>query len=397
MGKRAIALAGGGPAAGLHIGALQAFEDAGIEFDVWALSCIGAWVGIVYNTRPGPARAQQTLDFFREKVFRDDRTYKWFPVNRAFAPNFGKFADAWRDFATQSVDSTLFDADKVVDAWTRSAHFWSGLQGPRSHAAVNEWWLNDVLAVNPVSRFFTSMMFRSQVNGLANIYYPDSPLLASLHIEELEQLECDIYHNAWNLDRQELQLFHNHPTRFPRKAGTPPYRPITPRSLCGCSALPFVEETVQIPDDGDPANVCDYCEGALVDTVNFKDMLEDYQDLSEIWVSRIVDFTQVRKPQSLHDALANLCMLFAAEVGANDVKLFKYHLRDRRDPKPTLHEIPISKPTQVSFDWTVSNLQQGFDEGRRAAKQEIERSRRARVTVRSGWKQRPVGDTSMPA
>jgi predicted acylesterase/phospholipase RssA len=47
--KRAITLGGGGPAAGLHIGVLEALATAGITFDVWALSCIGAWVGIVYN------------------------------------------------------------------------------------------------------------------------------------------------------------------------------------------------------------------------------------------------------------------------------------------------------------------------------------------------------------
>src|SRR5712675_1662084 len=47
--KRAITLGGGGPAAGLHIGVLEALHAAGITFDVWALSCIGAWVGIVYN------------------------------------------------------------------------------------------------------------------------------------------------------------------------------------------------------------------------------------------------------------------------------------------------------------------------------------------------------------
>ncbi|MGY3136028.1 putative acylesterase/phospholipase RssA [Bradyrhizobium sp. USDA 4501] len=49
MVKRAITLGGGGPAAGLHIGVLEALANAGITFDVWALSCIGAWVGIVYN------------------------------------------------------------------------------------------------------------------------------------------------------------------------------------------------------------------------------------------------------------------------------------------------------------------------------------------------------------
>jgi predicted acylesterase/phospholipase RssA len=45
--KRAITLAGGGPAAGLHIGVLERLANAEIKFDVWALSCIGAWVGLV--------------------------------------------------------------------------------------------------------------------------------------------------------------------------------------------------------------------------------------------------------------------------------------------------------------------------------------------------------------
>jgi predicted acylesterase/phospholipase RssA len=51
--KSAITLGGGGPAAGLHIGVLRALAEGGFTFndesDVWALSCIGAWVGIVYN------------------------------------------------------------------------------------------------------------------------------------------------------------------------------------------------------------------------------------------------------------------------------------------------------------------------------------------------------------
>ena len=82
--KRAITLAGGGPAAGLHIGALKRLEEAGITFDVWALSCIGAWVGLVYNTREKGKQAQQTYDFFHEGVFRDDVSYSRFPINTVF-------------------------------------------------------------------------------------------------------------------------------------------------------------------------------------------------------------------------------------------------------------------------------------------------------------------------
>ena len=69
-----------------------------------------------------------------------------------------------------------------------------------------------------------------------------------------------------------------------------------------------------------------YCEGALVDTVNFKDLLKDHPELDEIRISRIVDADQVRAPNKLHHLLANLCELFAATVGEDDIKLFKYHV-----------------------------------------------------------------------
>ena len=100
------------------------------------------------------------------------------------------------------------------------------------------------------------------------------------------------------------------------------YKRITPASLCACSALPLIEQTVQI--DGDI-----YCEGALIDTVNFEDLLEDHPDLDEIWISRIVDAGQILPPKNMLDSTANLCELFAATVGEDDVKLFKYHVKER--------------------------------------------------------------------
>ena len=72
--KRAITLAGGGPAAGLHIGVLDYLAKAGIKFDVWALSCIGAWVGLVYNQCDPGKEVEQTYNFFKDHVFRDDES-----------------------------------------------------------------------------------------------------------------------------------------------------------------------------------------------------------------------------------------------------------------------------------------------------------------------------------
>jgi len=56
--KRAITLGGGGPAAGLHIGVLEALAASKIDFDIWSLSCIGAWVGIIYNQFDKPRQSR---------------------------------------------------------------------------------------------------------------------------------------------------------------------------------------------------------------------------------------------------------------------------------------------------------------------------------------------------
>jgi len=186
--------------------------------------------------------------------------------------------------------------------------------------------LDQVMAVNPYSRFLTSLMYLSPVNGLSRIYYPESSFLKTIEIENLyNKKELFIYHNAWNLDKKELQLFSN--IKGDR------YKDISTESLCACSALPYIEETITI--DGEV-----YCEGALIDTVNFSRLLEDHRDLDEIWVSRIVDVSQARAPRNITEALGNLCMLFAGSLGDDDVKLFKYHAKDE-GWKGTIYEINV--------------------------------------------------------
>ena len=145
-----------------------------------------------------------------------------------------------------------------------------------------------------------------------------------------------------------------------------------------------------------------YCEGALVDTVNFEGLVDlrvGERKLDEIWISRIVDSKQVRKPENLHDALANLCQLFAASVGEDDVKLFKYHVRyDRQsrtvskgndtndqnsneanaDWNGTVVEIHV--PGHINFKWNHSNLDNGRRLGREAAEQAIKQYRKHKDT-----------------
>src|ERR1700737_4747528 len=295
--KRAITLGGGGPAAGLHIGVLEALADKNITFDVWALSCIGAWVGIVYN-QFDKDKVEQTYQFFRDGVFRDDESYKRFPINTVFGPDWRSNIEALNNFVTepdnykdfrwqpyrmmdyvQESMSILFDhlpsRDKPFKKW--------------DEGDINRWILNQVMAPNPFVRYLTSMMYLSNINGLSRINYPDSEFMKGINFEELKKPEKPfIFHNAWNLDEQKLALFSNRPMKTANKPNRKyEYKvPIDARSLCACSALPFIEGTVEI--DG-----VTYCEGALVDTVNFESLIEEHhkppdKKLDEIWVSRIV-------------------------------------------------------------------------------------------------------------
>jgi predicted acylesterase/phospholipase RssA len=366
--KRAITLGGGGPAAGLHIGILEALQShPRITFDVWSLSCIGAWVGIVYNQFDGPDKAGQTLRFFKDHVFRDDESYERFPINTVFGTDWLGNTEAFWEFVRDPRSyKDIWLPHRIMQAFGDSA---SMLLDPRkwTKGDFNAWILNQVLAPNPYVRYLASLMYLSGVNGLSRINYPDSSLMQSIKFEKLFGPDKPlIFHNAFNLDRRKLAFFDNRQMRSKLREGS-----INASTLCACSALPFVEQTVEM-------NGVTYCEGALVDTVNFEALLEEYDDpneLDEIWVCRIVDKKQIQKPANLHDGLANLCQLFAATVGEDDVKLFRYHVMYEALPNGkswtgTIVEIHV--PHHIDFKWNHSNLGAGRALGRRAAMKAIE-------------------------
>lgn len=353
--KRAIALAGGGPACGLQIGALKRLEQAGITFDVWALSCIGAWVGSVYNQFDPGERATKTEDLFRNVIFRDDVSYSRFPINHVFGPDLQRNTRALIQFLCDpdSYRNLVLPAH-MLDTMRRNVEF---LQDPKlwNQGDFNTLVLEN-MAANPVSRFLTSLIFLSNVNGLSRIYYPGSSFLASIDFKKLSEPDQPfMYHNAWNLSRKKLQLFANRPINST-------YKQLTAESVCACSALPYIEETVEI--DGDI-----YCEGALVNTVNFADLLRDHPDLSEVWVVRIVDDNQIRVPRDLTGGLGNLCMLFAANLGEDDVKMFEHQLKDIGRQDVRIIVIPVS--SAINYDWSQSNLDRGIRAGYQAAEEAL--------------------------
>ncbi|MBX9635378.1 MAG: patatin-like phospholipase family protein [Magnetospirillum sp.] len=358
--KRAIALAGGGPAVGLSIGTLKRLhEEADIHFDVWTLACIGAWLGIVWNQAEPGTEVDTSVDFFKG-IFRPDNVYDKFPIASAFAPD---FAASIQNTVSFMLDPTSYQnlvvPDAIMGAYEEILRF---ATNPKqwTNSNLNVLILNQIMAVNPWTRFMTSLMYKSKTKGLSRIYYKDSALLNSIKFDKLYQPGKPVlYHNAYNLTDDRLELFSN---------GNAKYDKISAHTLCACSALPYIEEPVVL--DGKT-----YCEGATVDTVNFEDLMRNHPDLDEVWVSRILDVKQVRKPENLYDALNNLVMLFAATTSEDDVRLFKYHVA-KTHPNLKVIEIPVA--FNIDYDWTYSNLDRSIEEGYDAADQVLAAYREGR-------------------
>ncbi|NBC31650.1 MAG: patatin-like phospholipase family protein [Alphaproteobacteria bacterium] len=352
--KRAIVLAGGGPAIGLSIGALKRLEEeSDITFDIASTACIGAWLAATYYQAPKSERLATTERFFR-KVFRPETVYSRFPIAACFAPNISKMIHNTAAFALNpDTYRNLVVPEIIRDATEDLLRFASD---PRqwTEANANTLMLNSVLAANPLTRFFTSMAFLTKHTGLAQIFYPDSPLLDQIDFNALSGPDTPIiYHNAFNLTHNRMDLFCNKP-----ELGLPP---ISGQSLCGGSALPFLADKVEI--DGQV-----FCEGATVEPVNFRGLLENHPDLDEIWVSRILDRSQIREPENLYEALNNLVTILAASKSQDNVTLFKHEL-ERSGRNVKLIEIPVA--SDIEYHWTHENLDRGIELGYAATSQTI--------------------------
>lgn len=352
--KRALTLAGGGPAVGIGLGVLEALgQFPEIKFDVWSLSCVGAWLGCLYHVSPDRTKKLDYVTGLMEGFFRPDKDYDKFPCPTVFVPDIPEMIAAYtrfvvdpRSYANLVVPSAIVKGyQDILDYYLRPSK-WS--YGDFAHLM-----LNAMLAPNPAARFLMSMIYKSDIPGQNKLWFgPSYNLLKAFDMSLLELDDVPtLYHNAFNVDAQKLQLFSNKDPKYPK---------ISAQTLCACSGLPYICSPVNI--DGTT-----YVEGATIDTVGFWDLLQNHPDLDEIWVCRILDTHQIHPHHNLVEALNNLVMLFASTTSEDDVKLFKFHLeklnadraaqaaKEGREPHLIdLVEFPVDYHT--SYEWTHSNL-----------------------------------------
>lgn len=354
--KRALTIAGGGPVVGIGLGVLEALtEHPELEFQVWSLSCVGAWLGCLYHASPKPFRGAydklQYVTKLMQGFFREDAVYDKFPCPTVFLPDIPEIISAYlrfmidpRSYQNLVVPSEILKGyQDLLDFYLRPSRW--------NYGDFCNLLLNSMLAPNPGARFLMSMIYKSDMPGLNKLWFgPEYTLLKSFDMSLLSEPEVPtLYHNAYNVDRQQLQLFSNRDRRYP---------PISAQSLCACSGLPYILSPVRIGGTT-------YVEGATIDTVGFWHLTQNHPDLEEIWVCRLLDTHQVRPHRNLVEALNNLVMLFAGTTSEDDVKLFKFHLRDLNASRKTpIHLIEFPVDHRTNFDWTHTNL----DESARVSK-----------------------------
>jgi predicted acylesterase/phospholipase RssA len=354
MIKRAIILGGGGPAVGLALGALRKLEAASLEFDVITGASVGSWLGAVWALAPEGERFAAAHDFFR-RVFRPAEDYDRFPVPPMFVPDWRALAKGMMSHATDPdsyrnlvVPGMMHEAAGAMSRFAGNPSEWTYDQA--CNIAFNH-----MIAPNPLVRFWTSAMYRAPITGLSRMHMDESDSVTALDLARLyDEGMPALYHSAFNLKTNQLEMFSNHPHEG--------YRPITAESLAANSALPFIEAPVLIDDTP-------FAEGALVHALTITDLLKNHPDLDEIWVCRLLDHRQLKPPETLLDALTNLIMTFAASLSASDVEVLRQNLAGHPHPC-RLIEIPVS--TGIDYHWTLANLENGIAEGEIAATQALE-------------------------
>ena len=391
--KRALAISGGGPTLGIAIGALEALQENGIRFDVYSCACIGSWVACIYLSKDG-TESKAGIDHLKkiyQESFRPDDVYSSYPFAYFFQPDITHYITSlFTKALTPSTYKNLFLPPRCMEfikKWMLKPAL--GVNDMRSL-------LNDLYPLTPLLRLFSEIIFKSALCGIVNQPAADEFAKGKINFEMLRKADPFIYTNAYNFEKHDIEMFTNKERHEYLVPSRKDYKVISAENLMAGSSLPYIYEPRCI-------NGKWYCEGATVDTVNFQNLLNNHPDLDEVWVLKIVDYKQLKRPTNLVEGLSTLPMIFADTAADDDIKLFRYHLLEqgkldqeyekaeyiadnKQDeyaqkvkgtswPKPkngTIKLVTIQADYEdVNFDWDQSNLIEGIKAGAKAAKRRI--------------------------
>ncbi len=348
--KRAIALSGGGPPVGLQVGALEALDENGIGFDVFTTDCIGSWTACIYNSHPKAKRFEKMKEFYNACFVPDD-VFEGFsvPANIFVVDYFKDLMIYWKKLFDYRSYQGLFLPRHIYEYML---YYLNPLNYPKNSVDLSLM-ITRAMSLNPFARLMFKIYYQSPKTGRSWLFgpqnYGDDFVGRYIDFDTLMTAEATIYLNAFNLTQRKINLFVN-------REDHPAYRPITLRALKANSSILGYLENWEI--DGHK-----YCEGAVADIVNFKNLLHNHPDLNEVWVINILDYKEIKPPQNQLEADLLAVELPFATIAHDDLKLFAFHLKEAGlDKRIRLVKINLSYK-DLDFFWKRSTLKKGIQVG----------------------------------
>lgn len=321
----ALVLGGGAPNATLMAGALTAFIEHKVQFDLISTSGAGALIGLLYTIpkNQNPIAALQSV----VEMGIDDQIYSHFPVNYKVFNKPGALADAWRELCARN---------PLLSQLQQQAG-----SGPTQQLFAD--WTQLILATLCPSNL------SSQSTGLC----AHVPFIEDLvDFDALPGIQPQFYLNAYNLSRYEMACWDKHQ--------------IGKQQFLAAFSFPFLYPPTLL--DGDY-----YIEGAAIDTLNFKGLLQQHpQTIDSIVVFDVLGCEKImHPPRDLYDAWVQSIITPLIELARDDLKLFEaLHNTDPASGKPisTLLRLNVEaylteEDSQHELDWSRSNLQRMYEVG----------------------------------
>lgn len=332
MAKTALVLGGGAPNATLMSGALVAFAEAGVEFDVISTAGAGALIGLLY-VAPAKGTPLQALRKTTEMGVAD-AIYDHFPVNYKVFQKSGANADLYRrllamnplaqSIATQHGDSAM---EKLFSDW--------------------------------VQLLFTSAcpsdLSPKSLGLCANVPF----LEETVDFEALRQIAPAFYINAYNISDRRMENFAKHQ--------------ITADHCRAALAFPFLYPPYAIADPQSGEEKF-YYEGAAHDCLNYKALVENEPEVKRIVVFDVLGADELmRTPRDLYDAWLLSIITPLVEIARDDTKIFE--AVHNRNHERELFKVPFAIPEAhlvEALDWSRSNLETLFEVGYQSAKRYLQ-------------------------
>lgn len=322
MARTALVISGGAPNATLVAGALVAFHEQGIRFDVVSTAGAGALLGLMYLA-PKNGDPASTLRGLTEMGVADP-LYEQFPVNFKVFNKPGALATVYRH---------LLGLNPLIE----QLKSWPA-RDPLSQ------WLKDGAELAFACACPTDLNPAS--TGLcAHVPFAEE----IIDFAAIRSVETDFYVNAYNLSRRQMANWGK--------------EEIDILHLQAALSFPFIYPPTQIGDEY-------FIEGAVIDCLNFKDLLKNHPDLEEIVVFDILGAEKLlRPPRDLYDAWVMSIITPLVEIARDDVKIFE----DRYKKDIRLHKVPLlagisDEQLPEVFDWSRSNLCEMYEIGYRQGK-----------------------------